>query len=120
VCALLLLLLLPLQELLERCLLLADKYDMACLLQRLAGRLSEPSSAYSTDPSQPNFALRCGTDTTSTQRQQHCAPGSASASHRACVAAGAVLPDRPCLPQLVRRCTQSQDAIPHILSPFGH
>jgi hypothetical protein len=48
----------PLQELLERCLLLADKYDMACLMQRLAARLAEPSSAFSTDPSTPNFALR--------------------------------------------------------------
>jgi hypothetical protein len=50
----------PLQELLERCLLLADKYDMACLMQRLAGHLTAPGAAYSTDPSTPNFALRCG------------------------------------------------------------
>ncbi|KAF6255718.1 hypothetical protein COO60DRAFT_187959 [Scenedesmus sp. NREL 46B-D3] len=45
-------------ELLERCLLLADKYDMGCLVQRLAGQLCEPCRAYSTDPTQPNFALR--------------------------------------------------------------
>lgn len=48
------------QALLERCLLLADKYDMACLMQRLAGRLAEPCTAYSMDPAAPNFALRCG------------------------------------------------------------
>lgn len=43
--------------LLERCLLLADKYDMACVMQRLAGRLAEPCTAYSMDPAAPNFAL---------------------------------------------------------------
>ena len=47
-----------LQELYERVVILADKYNMSGVLQCCVQRLCEADAAYSLDPAAPNFVLR--------------------------------------------------------------